>query len=165
MLPAELLGPLAFEAQRDKVASYVGLGVSEGATVLTGGDGPDTGLGGYFFEPTMLTDVDNSMRVVREEIFGPVAAIMPFETEKEVFRLANDSSYGLAAGIRPAPREPQAEASARPSWRPSMRARARSDWSWRQCLHRWRSGLAAGWSRLVKSSGTTSGLQCTGALF
>lgn len=99
LLDATELGPLAFQEQRDKVASYVDLGVSEGATVLTGGGRPNTGLDGYFFEPTVLTDVDNSMRVVREEIFGPVAAIMPFETEEEVLRLANDTSYGLAAGI------------------------------------------------------------------
>lgn len=99
LLDATELGPLAFQDQRDKVASYVDLGVSEGATVLTGGGRPNTGLNGYFFEPTVLTDVDNSMRVVREEIFGPVAAIMPFETEDEVIRLANDTSYGLAAGI------------------------------------------------------------------
>jgi acyl-CoA reductase-like NAD-dependent aldehyde dehydrogenase len=99
LLDATELGPLAFADQRDKVASYVDLGVSEGATVLTGGGRPNTGLNGYFFEPTVLTDVDNSMRVVREEIFGPVAAIMPFETEEEVLSLANDTSYGLAAGI------------------------------------------------------------------
>ncbi len=99
LLDATELGPLAFQDQRDKVASYVDLGVSEGATVLTGGGRPNTGLNGYFFEPTVLTDVDNSMRVVREEIFGPVAAIMPFETENEVLALANDTSYGLAAGI------------------------------------------------------------------
>lgn len=93
------LGPLAFATQRDKVAGYVDLGVSEGATVLTGGKAIDGGLGGYFFQPTVLTDVDNSMRVVREEIFGPVAAIMPFEGEEEVVRLANDTEYGLAAGL------------------------------------------------------------------
>ncbi|MFE5838124.1 aldehyde dehydrogenase [Arthrobacter sp. NPDC056493] len=99
LLDATELGPLAFQDQRDKVASYVDLGVSEGATVLTGGGRPNIPLGGYFFEPTVLTDVDNSMRVVREEIFGPVAAIMPFETEEEVLRLANDTTYGLAAGV------------------------------------------------------------------
>jgi acyl-CoA reductase-like NAD-dependent aldehyde dehydrogenase len=93
------LGPLAFPDQRDKVAGYVELGIREGATVLTGGRASDGGLGGYFYEPTVLTDVDNSMRVVREEIFGPVAAIMPFETEDEVARLANDTEYGLAAGV------------------------------------------------------------------
>ncbi|MFK4188834.1 aldehyde dehydrogenase [Streptomyces sparsogenes] len=93
------LGPLAFEGQRDKVAEYVDLGRSEGARVLTGGNPTDGGLGGYFYEPTVLVDVDNSMRVVREEIFGPVLAIMPFDTEEEVVRLANDTEYGLAAGV------------------------------------------------------------------
>jgi aldehyde dehydrogenase (NAD+) len=93
------LGPLAFGDQRDKVAGYVDLGRSEGARVLTGGRPTDAGLGGYFYEPTVLVDVDNDMRVVREEIFGPVAAIMPFDSEEEVVRLANDTEYGLAAGI------------------------------------------------------------------
>ncbi|MGW4824732.1 aldehyde dehydrogenase [Streptomyces sp. NPDC004227] len=93
------LGPLAFADQRDKVAGYVDLGRSEGARVLTGGHSTDGGLGGYFYEPTILVDVDNSMRVVREEIFGPVLAIMPFDTEDEVVRLANDTDYGLAAGV------------------------------------------------------------------
>ncbi|MDQ1047483.1 aldehyde dehydrogenase [Streptomyces sp. V4I2] len=93
------LGPLAFEAQRDKVAGYVDLGRDEGARVLTGGRANDGGLGGYFYEPTVLVDVDNGMRVVREEIFGPVLAVMPFDTEEEVVRLANDTEYGLAAGV------------------------------------------------------------------
>lgn len=93
------LGPLAFAGQRDKVAGYVDLGREEGARVLTGGRSSDGGLGGYFYEPTVLVDVDNDMRVVREEIFGPVVAIMPFETEDEVVRLANDTDYGLAAGV------------------------------------------------------------------
>jgi (Z)-2-((N-methylformamido)methylene)-5-hydroxybutyrolactone dehydrogenase len=93
------LGPLAFADQRDKVASYVDLGRSEGARVLTGGRATDGGLGGYFYEPTVLVDVTNDMRVVREEIFGPVAAVMPFDTEDEVVALANDTEYGLAAGV------------------------------------------------------------------
>ena len=93
------LGPLAFAAQQEKVGSYVELGVAEGATVLTGGGRPDIALPGYFYAPTVLTGVDNSMRVVREEIFGPVAAIMPFDTEDEVLQLANDTQYGLAAGV------------------------------------------------------------------
>lgn len=93
------LGPLAFADQRAKVAGYVELGASEGARVLTGGRESDGGLGGYFYEPTVLVDVDNSMRVVREEIFGPVAAVMPFDTEDEVVALANDTEYGLAAGV------------------------------------------------------------------
>lgn len=99
MLEATELGPLAFAAQQEKVDSYVELGVSEGATVLTGGGRPEVELPGYFYAPTVLTGVNNDMRVTREEIFGPVAAIMPFDTEDEVLGLANDTEYGLAAGI------------------------------------------------------------------
>ncbi|WP_053387507.1 aldehyde dehydrogenase [Leucobacter japonicus] len=93
------LGPLSFGDQLDKVASYVELGASEGATVHSGGGRPQLELPGYFYEPTVLTDVTNDMRVVREEIFGPVAAILPFESEDELVGLANDTEYGLAAGI------------------------------------------------------------------
>lgn len=99
MLETTELGPLAFAAQQEKVNSYVELGVSEGATVLTGGGRPAVELPGYFYSPTVLTGVNNDMRVTREEIFGPVAAIMPFDTEDEVLGLANDTEYGLAAGI------------------------------------------------------------------
>ncbi|GER23067.1 aldehyde dehydrogenase [Zafaria cholistanensis] len=99
MLEATELGPLAFDAQQQKVNSYVELGVSEGATVLTGGRRPDVALPGYFYAPTVLTGVTNDMRVTREEIFGPVAAVMPFDTEEEVLALANDTQYGLAAGV------------------------------------------------------------------
>ncbi|GAB3711314.1 aldehyde dehydrogenase [Nocardiopsis nanhaiensis] len=93
------LGPLAFEGQRDKVHSYVEAGAAEGARVLTGGCRPDTELPGYFYAPTVLTGVTNDMRVTREEIFGPVAAVMPFDTEEEALQLANDTDYGLAAGV------------------------------------------------------------------
>jgi (Z)-2-((N-methylformamido)methylene)-5-hydroxybutyrolactone dehydrogenase len=97
--PATELGPLAISDQRDKVEGYVELGVSEGARLLTGGSRPDTGLGGWFLEPTVLVDTSNDMRVCREEIFGPVATIMPFESEDEVVKLANDTDFGLAAGV------------------------------------------------------------------
>jgi acyl-CoA reductase-like NAD-dependent aldehyde dehydrogenase len=94
------LGPLAFKDQLEKVESYVKIGAAEGATVHSGGGRPaGLELPGYFYEPTVLTDVDNDMRVVREEIFGPVAAIMPFEHEDELLALANDTEYGLAAGV------------------------------------------------------------------
>lgn len=93
------LGPLAFDKQLEKVRHYVNLGVSEGATVYSGGDDGNVDLPGYFYSPTVLTDVNNDMNVVREEIFGPVAAIMPFDTEDEVVGLANDTEYGLAAGV------------------------------------------------------------------
>lgn len=93
------LGPLAFEDQLAKVRSYIELGVSEGASVHSGGERPDIELPGYFLQPTVLTEATNEMRVCREEIFGPVAAIMPFDTEDEVLHLANDTNYGLAAGV------------------------------------------------------------------
>ena len=93
------LGPLAFGDQLAKVESYVRLGVDEGARLHFGGVRPAIGLPGHFFTPTVLTDVTNEMRVAREEIFGPVAAIMPFDTEDEVVALANDTRYGLAAGV------------------------------------------------------------------
>ncbi|UBH04608.1 aldehyde dehydrogenase [Leucobacter sp. Psy1] len=94
------LGPLAFSDQLSKVDSYVQLGASEGARIHAGGGRPEgLELPGYFYSPTVLTDVNNDMRVVREEIFGPVAAIMPFEHEDELVALANDTQYGLAAGV------------------------------------------------------------------
>ncbi|TAP28396.1 aldehyde dehydrogenase [Arthrobacter sp. S41] len=94
------LGPLAFADQLNKVSGYVKIGADEGATVLAGGTRPEgLELPGYFFSPTVLTDVNNNMRVVREEIFGPVAAIMPFENEDELLGMANDTEYGLAAGV------------------------------------------------------------------
>ena len=93
------LGPLAFEDQLAKVRSYIEIGESEGATVHYGGQRPEVDLPGYFLQPTVLTDTTNEMRICREEIFGPVAAIMPFDTEEEVLRRANDTDYGLAAGV------------------------------------------------------------------
>jgi aldehyde dehydrogenase (NAD+) len=99
MEPGTELGPLAMAAQLAKVEEYVALGRQEGGEVLTGGTRAETGLGGYFYEPTVFVGTDNGMRVSREEIFGPVASIMPFESEEEVVRMANDSDYGLAAGV------------------------------------------------------------------
>lgn len=93
------LGPLAFEDQLKKVRSYIDIGSEEGATVHYGGQDPEVDLPGYFITPTVLTGATNDMRICREEIFGPVAAIMPFETEEEALRLANDTDYGLAAGV------------------------------------------------------------------
>ncbi len=95
------MGPIAFAEQLDKVSFYVDLGVSEGATVVCGGQRPaDPALAdGFFFEPTILTGVNNSMRVAREEIFGPVLSVIPFSSEDEAVRLGNDTSYGLAAAV------------------------------------------------------------------
>ncbi|GAA2613400.1 aldehyde dehydrogenase [Streptomyces axinellae] len=96
------LGPLAIESQRDRVEEYVRLGRSDGARVAEGGRRPDLGTplsGGFFFRPTVFTDAVNSMRLCQEEIFGPVVALMPFDTEEELIGLANDTDYGLAAGV------------------------------------------------------------------
>ncbi|EQM73157.1 2-hydroxymuconic semialdehyde dehydrogenase [Microbacterium maritypicum] len=98
--PATTTGPLISQAHREKVRSYFDLAVAEGATVLAGGGIPTLGDGldgGSWIEPTLWTGLDNSNRTVREEVFGPVAALIPFDTEEEAIRLANDTDYGLAA--------------------------------------------------------------------
>ena len=98
--PATTTGPLISQAHREKVLSYFDLAVAEGATVLAGGGIPTLGDGldgGSWIEPTLWTGLDNSHRTVREEVFGPVAALIPFDTEEEAIRLANDTDYGLAA--------------------------------------------------------------------
>lgn len=98
--PATTTGPLISQAHREKVRSYFDLAVAEGATVLAGGGIPTLGDGldgGSWIEPTLWTGLDNSHRTVREEVFGPVAALIPFDTEEEAIRLANDTDYGLAA--------------------------------------------------------------------
>jgi acyl-CoA reductase-like NAD-dependent aldehyde dehydrogenase len=97
--PATELGPLAMAAQLAKVEEYVAAGRAEGGTVAYGGARPDVGLGGFFHQPTVFTDLGNDTRLCREEIFGPVVAIIPFDDDAEAVRIANDTSYGLAAGI------------------------------------------------------------------
>lgn len=97
--PETEMGPIAFEEQLQKVKHLVDIGKQEGAKVLTGGGPPSADRPGYFFAPTVLADVTPDMTVTREEIFGPVLAAMPFQDEDEAIRLANDTNYGLAAGI------------------------------------------------------------------
>lgn len=101
MDPATEMGTVAFQDQLDKVLGYVRAGVEEGATLLHGGQrASGDGLGqGLFVEPTILGDVRNDMRVAREEIFGPVVCLLRFSDEAEAVRLANETSYGLAAGV------------------------------------------------------------------
>lgn len=95
------MGPSAFKEQMEKVLNYVEIARGEGAEVVSGGKRPDSeGLkDGFFVEPTILTGVDNDMRIAREEVFGPVLSVIPVESEEEVVRLANDTQFGLAAGI------------------------------------------------------------------
>lgn len=95
------IGSLATAAQYDKVRSYLEIGPAEGARVAVGGGIPAEArlAGGFFVEPTVLVDVDNRMRVAREEIFGPVLSVIRFDGEAEAVRLANDTDYGLVAGV------------------------------------------------------------------
>jgi (Z)-2-((N-methylformamido)methylene)-5-hydroxybutyrolactone dehydrogenase len=95
------MGPAAFKQQQDKIKSYIAIAQEEGAQLVCGGKAPtDPELAdGFFIEPTIFTHVDNHMRVAQEEIFGPVLSVIPFQTEEEVIRQANDIRYGLAAGI------------------------------------------------------------------
>ena len=97
--PVTRLGAIVDSTQLDKVLGYVGLGQEEGARLVAGGERARQETGGYFVPPTILDGVDNSMRVAREEIFGPVLVAMPFEDLEEVARRANDTEYGLAAGL------------------------------------------------------------------
>ncbi|MFE7517084.1 aldehyde dehydrogenase family protein [Streptomyces sp. NPDC057540] len=95
--PAEkgtVVGPVISAAHRDRVESYVELGRKEGARVVAGGERPDFARG-FYVAPTLLADCTNEMRVVREEIFGPVVVVVPFGEEEEGIALANDSDYGL----------------------------------------------------------------------
>jgi acyl-CoA reductase-like NAD-dependent aldehyde dehydrogenase len=95
------LGPLISAGQRETSLRYLALGQDEGARLVGGGAVPDLpGLGdGYFLEPAVLADVDNAMRVAQEEIFGPVACLIPFDTEEEAVRIANDIDYGLSGSV------------------------------------------------------------------
>ncbi len=93
------LGPMISDGQRQTSLDYIGIGIDEGARLVTGGDVPPEPPGGFYLRPAILADVDNSWRVAREEIFGPVACIMPFDTEDEAIRLANDTPYGLSGSI------------------------------------------------------------------
>jgi len=93
--PATTMGPLVSAAQHERVLGYIDVGRSEAKLVIGGGTGP----GGLFVEPTVFDEVDNSSRLAQEEVFGPVLAVVPFETEQEAITLANDSAYGLAGGV------------------------------------------------------------------
>jgi betaine-aldehyde dehydrogenase len=94
------MGALISREQFDRVRSYQDIGKREAKIALGGGRATGNGLDrGYFVEPTIFYDVDNSNRIAREEIFGPVASVIPFDTEEDALRIANDTFYGLAAGV------------------------------------------------------------------
>ena len=99
--PETQMGPLVNKAQHDKVLSYIGVGRQEGATLACGGNVPSLQgfSGGFFVEPTVFTDVTDTMRIAREEIFGPVMSVLKFSDEDEVVERANATEFGLAAGV------------------------------------------------------------------
>ncbi|MGK9199933.1 MULTISPECIES: aldehyde dehydrogenase family protein [Sinorhizobium] len=100
------IGPLVSHIQFERVQALIEAGVAEGATLLAGGPGKPEGFeAGYFVRPTIFADVDNSMRIAREEVFGPVLSIIPFDTEEEAIAIANDTNYGLAAYVQTRDRE------------------------------------------------------------
>jgi betaine-aldehyde dehydrogenase len=92
------MGPVVSKQQYERVRTYQELGKKE-ATLVLGGGRPTAMPKGYYLEPTIFCDVDNSARIAREEIFGPVCAVIPFDTEQDALRIANDSPYGLAAAV------------------------------------------------------------------
>jgi acyl-CoA reductase-like NAD-dependent aldehyde dehydrogenase len=92
-------GPLVTERQRDRVQRYIEIGKAEGASVTTGGGRPKGQPRGWYVEPTVFRDVDNAMTIAREEIFGPVLAVIAYDSDADAVRLANDSDYGLGGAV------------------------------------------------------------------
>lgn len=98
--PATTSGPIINSRQLERVMGYIDKGQDEGGRLVVGGDRPGGDLGaGNFVNPTLFADVDNKMSVAQEEIFGPVLSVIPFEDEDEAVRIANDTTYGLGAGV------------------------------------------------------------------
>src|SRR5260370_20262504 len=95
--PETEMGPICFPGQLQRIQKFVQEAKDSGARIVTGGD--DRGMGGLFFAPTIIADVTNDAPVCQEEIFGPVLSVLSFSGEEEAAALANDSRYGLAAGI------------------------------------------------------------------
>jgi acyl-CoA reductase-like NAD-dependent aldehyde dehydrogenase len=95
-----LCGPVISAKQRDRVVGYIQKGIDEGATLVSGGvDAPAGFDKGFWVKPTLFADVDNSMTIAQEEIFGPVLAVIPYDSEFDAIRIANDSKYGLAGNV------------------------------------------------------------------
>ncbi len=99
LLPETDIGPVINKAQLDKIEKYVRIGKEEGATLLLGGNRVDPGLPGYFFEPTIFTDVRTEMKIAQEEIFGPVLSIITVSDLDEAIEVANNIKYGLSSAI------------------------------------------------------------------
>jgi acyl-CoA reductase-like NAD-dependent aldehyde dehydrogenase len=97
--PSTEIGPMVSSRQRERVLSYIGVGKDSGARLVAGGSVPKEQPRGWFVSPTVFADVDNSDRLAREEIFGPVLTISRYETDDEAIALANDSEFGLAGTV------------------------------------------------------------------
>jgi len=97
--PSTTMGPLISPAQRDRVEKLIRAGEEEGAQIATGGGRPAGLDRGYFVEPTLFVDVDTSMSIAQTEFFGPVGVVIPFRTDEEAVRIANDSPYGLSGAV------------------------------------------------------------------
>lgn len=96
--PSHDIGPMVSEKQWQRVQSYIRLGQQEGARLLAGGEGrPENSGQGWFVRPTLFTDVDNAMRIAREEIFGPVLSVIGYQDDAHAVAIANDTDYGLSA--------------------------------------------------------------------
>ncbi len=102
---SNFMGPLISAKQRDRVLGYINKGVEEGARLVLGGGRPAQFDKGYYVEPTLFADVDNTMTVAQEEIFGPVLVVIPYEDDDDAVRIANDSPYGLSGGVTSASEE------------------------------------------------------------
>ena len=96
--PETDVGPLISEAQRARVEGYIAKGLAEGARLVLGGGRPGRARG-YFVEPTLFAGVDSAMTIAREEIFGPVVAVIPYDDEDDAVAIANDSDYGLSGSV------------------------------------------------------------------
>jgi len=97
--PQSFLGPMCSAGQRRTVLDYIRIGQEEGARLLCGGDSAPDFERGYYVSPTLFADVDNSMRIAQEEIFGPVLCLIPYEDEAQAIQIANDSPFGLSSGV------------------------------------------------------------------
>jgi aldehyde dehydrogenase (NAD+) len=93
------MGPLVASRQRDRVEGYISRGVADGATLVTGGGRPKDLDRGFYVEPTVFSNVDNSSVIAQEEIFGPVLSVVPAQDEADAIRVANDTIYGLNASV------------------------------------------------------------------
>ncbi len=97
--PATEVGPRVAERQRQRVEDYIASGRREGATITAGGGRPASQPKGWYIEPTVFANVENSMRIAQEEIFGPVLVVIPFDDDNDAVRIANDSKYGLSGSV------------------------------------------------------------------